>query len=85
MDELQPVPTLTKPTFEARALYVAERIDLRSLLRVARTPVQLPVIVPLSEGGLAMLFRYGAVVFFDASAASPAATFFPLPSTRPAA
>lgn len=58
-------PLTVKKTIEARALLIGERIDLRSLstrTRLASDPLVVPV-----EHGMAVLFRYGAVVFFNVS------------------
>lgn len=60
-------PLTVKTTIEARALLIGERIDLRSLgarNRLASDPVVVPV-----ERGMAVLLRYGAVVFFGVSQA----------------
>ncbi len=57
--------------FKARALLVSERIDLRTWKteeRLASNPLALAV----PGGGLAVLFRYGVVVFFDATDAEQA-------------
>ena len=51
--------------FSARALYVGEHIDLRWLLKSTRAIAQQPALIPLDSGGIAVLHRYGAVVFFD--------------------
>lgn len=54
------------------AVLVAARIDLRPLYRsdnVATAPLALPA----GDQGLAVLFRYGAIVFFNLSAADEAA------------
>lgn len=48
--------------FEARALNVAERIDVRGI--EPRLSSHLPVTVSVGPTGCAMLFRSGAVVFF---------------------
>jgi uncharacterized Rmd1/YagE family protein len=61
---------IAKPTFSARALYVGEYIDLRQFVRSKRVSAQQPVIVTVNGGGLAILYRYGAVVFFDVPLAS---------------
>jgi uncharacterized Rmd1/YagE family protein len=50
------------PTFEARAINVAERIDIRGI--EPRLSSHLPVTVSVGATGCAMLFRSGAVVFF---------------------
>jgi uncharacterized Rmd1/YagE family protein len=55
---------LQSRTLQARALLVGHRLDLRRLQQVhplATTPLTLEV----AGGGLAVLFRFGAVVFFD--------------------
>ena len=60
-------PLTVKRTIEARALLIGERIDLRSLgarNRLASDPVVVPI-----EQGMAVLLRYGAVIFFDVSKA----------------
>jgi uncharacterized Rmd1/YagE family protein len=57
------VPVSQTAEFEARALLVGERIDLRGFElpdRLAVDPLSLRV-----GGGIAVVFRYGAVVFFD--------------------
>ena len=48
----------------ARAVSVGERIDTRSLER-GRALHLAPLTVPAGEAGAAVLFRYGAVVFFE--------------------
>ena len=57
--------TITKLSFAARAVYIGEHIDLRGFVQSKRIPAQQPAIVPIPDGGLAMIYRYGAVVFFD--------------------
>jgi uncharacterized Rmd1/YagE family protein len=55
---------LQSRNFQARALLVGHRLDLRRLQQVqplATTPLTLEV----AGGGTAILFRFGAVVFFD--------------------
>jgi uncharacterized Rmd1/YagE family protein len=59
---------ITKRQFAARALYVGEHIDLRRLLKTLRVAAQQPALLPLKDGGIALLYRYGAVVFFDTTA-----------------
>lgn len=56
---------ITKQQFAARALYVGEHIDVGWLLKSTRVPAQQPALIPLGGGGIAVLHRYGAVVFFD--------------------
>jgi uncharacterized Rmd1/YagE family protein len=60
---------ITKTSFAARALYVGERIDLRKYMPSTRVTAQQPATVAMTGGGVAVLFRYGAVVFFDGNAA----------------
>ena len=60
---------IEKPTFLARAFYVGEHLDLRSYMQSTRVSAQQPAIVAVKGGGLAMMYRYGAVVFFDVSTA----------------
>src|SRR5262245_17924838 len=53
-----------RPDFKARALLLADRIDLRAWTgddRLASNPLTIGV----PGGGAAVLFRYGVVVFFD--------------------
>jgi len=50
--------------FEARALLLGERIDVRGLEPADRLAVD-PLAVRVGQG-IAVVFRYGAVVFFDA-------------------
>jgi required for meiotic nuclear division protein 1 len=57
--------TIAKASFSARAVYVGERIDLRTMVRAPRVVAQQPATVPVEGGGLAVLYRYGAAVFFD--------------------
>lgn len=61
---------IEKTTFSARAIYVGEFIDLRHFVRSKRVIAQQPGIMAITGGGLAILYRYGALVFFDASLAS---------------
>jgi uncharacterized Rmd1/YagE family protein len=65
-------PAMTSTRFAGRALYVGERIDLRSLVKSPRVAAQLPATVPVDGGGVAVLYRYGAAVFFDAALADQA-------------
>lgn len=56
-------PLLQAKLFKARAVLLAERLDLRALEqaeRLAEAPLMLP-----AGSGLVALFRYGAVVLFD--------------------
>jgi len=53
----------------ARALLIGERVDTRGLERRESLAVA-PFTLRLPEGGIAVLFRYGAVVLFNAPAAA---------------
>jgi uncharacterized Rmd1/YagE family protein len=50
--------------FQARAILVGQRIDLRALDSKPRLGGG-PLVVSVRGGGVAVLFRYGAVVLFD--------------------
>src|SRR5438477_9394416 len=50
--------------FTARALLIGQRIDLRALGSTQRLGGG-PLAVSVRGGGVAVLFRYGAVVLFD--------------------
>jgi uncharacterized Rmd1/YagE family protein len=52
------------PEFKARAILVADRVDVR-VWKVEERLASNPVAVSVPGGGLAVLFRYGVVVFFD--------------------
>ncbi len=65
-------PFANKPVFRAGAVLVAQRIALRAW-RPAEALATNPLTVAVKGGGTAVLFRYGAVVFFDVSPASAAA------------
>jgi len=59
-------PAIAKLRFSASALMVAERIDVKALSGfeiIAKSPF----LVRLGGGGVAAIFRYGAVVLFNAS------------------
>lgn len=68
MTDLRSHPDITPgsaPTsIPARALYVGERIDTRGL-EPAESPRLSPVVLPLGNHGLAVIFRYGVVVLFN--------------------
>jgi uncharacterized Rmd1/YagE family protein len=53
-----------RPDFKARAILIADRIDLR-VWRAEERLASNPLAVSVPGGGLAVLFRYGVVVFFD--------------------
>jgi len=61
---------IEKPAFSARALYVGERIDLRSFVKSSRVIAQQPATVAIDGGGIGVLYRYGAAVFFDVAPAA---------------
>lgn len=56
---------------DARAMLLGERIDLRSRF-AGEVLARNPLTVPVKGGGVAVLFRYGAVVLFDVPAAAQA-------------
>ena len=51
----------------ACAWYIGDYINLRGYLKLPRVPAHQPAIVSVKDGGLAMIYRYGAVVFFNVS------------------
>jgi uncharacterized Rmd1/YagE family protein len=53
-----------RPTIQARALYLGERIDTRSLETTNRLAL-LPLLIPAGENGYVALFRYGVAVMFN--------------------
>jgi uncharacterized Rmd1/YagE family protein len=53
-----------RPDFKARAVLVADRIELRAWKAQERLASN-PLAVSVPGGGLAVLFRFGVVVFFD--------------------
>ena len=59
---------ISKSTFAALRLYVGERIDLRTFLKAPRVLAQQPATLAIDGGGVVVLHRYGAAVFFDVSA-----------------
>jgi len=61
---MHPLSKSGKTDFKARALLVGERLDLRSLNASDRLATD-PVTIAAGSHGLAVLFRYGAVVLFD--------------------
>jgi len=60
------MPFVQKSSLNVRALFVGERIDLRSLESTNRIAAS-PLMVREGDHGLAVLFRYGVVVLFDLS------------------
>jgi len=63
---------LPSGSFRARALLLAARLDLRSW-PLAETLARAPLALTLAHGGIAVLFRYGVAVLFDAPAESESA------------
>jgi uncharacterized Rmd1/YagE family protein len=61
---MHPLSQSGKTDFKARALLVGERIDLRSLSTADRLATD-PVAIAAGASGIAVLFRYGAVVLFN--------------------
>lgn len=61
-----------RPDFKARAVLLADRIDLRAWQAEERLASN-PLTVAVSGGGAAVLFRYGVVVFFDVTPEEEAA------------
>ncbi len=59
-------PLSDRAHLQGRALFLAERIDLRALEQ-ARRLADMPLTVQAGERGVAVLFRYGAVVLFELS------------------
>lgn len=52
-------------TVRARALYLGERIDVRSLETTSRITPVLPLVINAGERGCAVIFRYGVVALFN--------------------
>jgi required for meiotic nuclear division protein 1 len=69
MDALK---VLENKSFKARALLLGERLDLRAMSEAERLAIG-PLSVSVRGGGVAVLFRYGAVVLFDVSLSEQAA------------
>ena len=65
-------PFSNRAAFKAGAVLIAQRIGLRAW-RPADTLATNPLAVAVKGGGVAVLFRDGAVVFFDVSPAAAAA------------
>src|SRR5262249_11547711 len=63
------LPSIEKTTFSVCALYIGERIDLRSFAKLPRVMAQQPVTLPLDGSGMVMLYRFGAAGFLDTAAA----------------
>jgi uncharacterized Rmd1/YagE family protein len=63
-----------KKTFTARALLVGDRIETRTLESTGYLATT-PLVLPVRDGGIVALFRYGVVVLFDVAPLEEA-TFF---------
>ena len=61
---VHPLARSGKTVFRARAQLLGDRLDLRALGAVERLAAD-PLTIAAGAGGIAMLFRYGAVVMFD--------------------
>jgi len=73
-------PPIPDTAFKARALLVAERIDLKAWGAADALSIN-PLTVAVKGGGAATLHRYGVVVFFGVSAVDEAAFLAQLQST----
>ncbi|MGJ7917600.1 RMD1 family protein [Massilia sp. LXY-6] len=60
-------PVITRLQFGAHAIMVAERIDVKAISGF-EVIAKSPTMVKLGEGGIAAIFRYGAIVLFNCSA-----------------
>lgn len=60
-------PVITRSQFSAHAIMVAERIDVKAIAGF-EVIAKSPTMVKLGEGGIAAIFRYGAIVLFNYSA-----------------
>ncbi len=56
---------LDATSVRARALSLGERIDIRALESTSRLTPVLPLVLQAGERGCVVVFRYGAVVFFN--------------------
>ncbi|MGB9109020.1 MAG: RMD1 family protein [Telluria sp.] len=61
-----PRPVIALPQFSARAVMVAGRIDVKAISGF-EVIAKSPSLVRLGGGGIAAIFRYGAIVLFNAS------------------
>jgi uncharacterized Rmd1/YagE family protein len=61
---MHPLSQSGKTDFKARALLMGERLDLRSLSASERLATD-PVTIAAGANGIAVLFRYGAIVLFN--------------------
>jgi required for meiotic nuclear division protein 1 len=62
-------PEQRSQAIPVQALLLAERLDTR-VLETAASLATVPLTVPVKDGGIAVVFRYGAVVLFETSAAA---------------
>jgi len=65
-------PAATADIIPVRALLVGERLDMRALERNASLGTA-SLTLDIRDGGIAVLFRYGAVVLFGSPSAATAA------------
>jgi uncharacterized Rmd1/YagE family protein len=61
---MHPIAQSGKMSFKVRALLVGERMDVRALGSVDRLAAD-PMTLSAGAAGIAVIFRYGAVVLFD--------------------
>jgi len=61
-----------KPAFHARAMLIGERLHLKTM-EAGDSLALTPLAVAVEGGGIAVLFRYGAVVLFGVDEAAEAA------------
>jgi required for meiotic nuclear division protein 1 len=61
----EPAAAWSAERLHVRALLVGERVDTRAL-ETGSALAAAPLLLPLAQGGVAVLFRYGVAVLFDA-------------------
>ncbi len=59
-----PFPLAGKESFKVRALFVAERLDLKAMETTSRL-ASLPIVLSVRGSGCVVLFRFGVIVLFD--------------------
>lgn len=69
---MEQLDLLNKSQLKATAILLGERIDLRTLELVDRLAIN-PTTVNIQNGGIAVVFRYGAVVLFGVGSLEQAA------------
>jgi len=69
-------PPITKKEIEIHALFLGERLDLKTFQ--PKLPAPLPAAAVWGTSGRAVFFRYGAVVLFDVAAEEEAALLLDL-------